>query len=150
MVQDHSTTYENMSKPSLYNFKEHITQAWLIYDVGTMSLTGGPEISISQSMFSRVFCNHHVLIVSLSNTVSFKLLVISREIEVRVEGQSENCRDIAKRVFSWVRHACRPLFLKELQHAILVAVQPWMTETGHSAWNDSDIDDGMCWPGCCR
>ena len=44
----------------------------------------------------------------------------------RIERQSEADRQLAKKVLSWITHACRPLSVEELQDAL--AVSPNMTK----------------------
>jgi hypothetical protein len=44
----------------------------------------------------------------------------------RIEQQCEADKRLAKRVLSWITHACRPLSVEELQHAL--AISPNMTE----------------------
>ena len=47
----------------------------------------------------------------------------------RIEVQEEKQKILAKRVLSWITNACRPLTLRELQHAL--SIGPNMTRMDH-------------------
>jgi len=60
----------------------------------------------------------------------------------RIERQNEDDKELAKQVFSWITHACRPLSVKELQHAL--AVMPGMTNVDPDAIIDEEILTAVC------
>jgi hypothetical protein len=60
----------------------------------------------------------------------------------RIEQQNEDDKELAKQVFSWITHACRPLSVKELQHAL--AVMPGMTSMDPDAIIDEEILTSVC------
>jgi hypothetical protein len=60
----------------------------------------------------------------------------------RIEQQNEDDKELAKQVFSWITHACRPLSIKELQHAL--AVMPGMTSMDPDAIIDEEILTSVC------
>jgi ankyrin repeat domain-containing protein 50 len=60
----------------------------------------------------------------------------------RIERQSEDDRDLAKQVISWITYAFRPLSVQELQHAL--AITPETTEMDYEAIIDEDILTSVC------
>ena len=62
----------------------------------------------------------------------------------RVEGQTENCKTLAKHVLSWIIYAYRPLTLNELQHAIAVSSDSMMTKLEPDALVDEKILTSVC------
>ncbi|KAJ7586381.1 ankyrin repeat-containing domain protein, partial [Mycena floridula] len=60
----------------------------------------------------------------------------------RIRAQTEDDRDLAFQVFSWLTYAQRPLKVRELQHAL--AVSPEMTEMDTDGVVDVDILTSVC------
>ena len=60
----------------------------------------------------------------------------------RVERQDDDCKQLAKRVLSWITYAVRPLSVKELQHAL--AVMPDTTELDPDDITDDEILTSIC------
>jgi len=60
----------------------------------------------------------------------------------RVERQDDGCKQLAKRVLSWITYAVRPLSVKELQHAL--AVMPDTTELDPDDITDDEILTSVC------
>lgn len=60
----------------------------------------------------------------------------------RIAGQMECDRMLAMQVLSWISYACRPLSLRELQHAL--AVSPEMTAMDPEAIEDELTLTSVC------
>ena len=60
----------------------------------------------------------------------------------RIERQDDNCKQLAKRVLSWIIYAVRPLSVKELQHAL--AVVPDSTNIDPDDIIDDEILTSVC------
>lgn len=60
----------------------------------------------------------------------------------RIERQSEDDRDLAKEVISWITYAFRPLSVEELQHALSITLD--MTDMDFEAIIDTDILTSVC------
>lgn len=60
----------------------------------------------------------------------------------RIRGQIESDRRLAERVLCWIVHIRRPLYVKELQHAL--AVTPQMTDMDFDAIEDELILTDVC------
>lgn len=60
----------------------------------------------------------------------------------RIVGQVECDRMLAEQVFSWISYSCRPLSLRELQHAL--AVSPEMTTMDPEAIGDELTLTSVC------
>jgi hypothetical protein len=63
------------------------------------------------------------------------------EVMERIEQQNEADRTLAKRVLSWVTHACRPLDVDELQHALAIVDG---TILDHESITDEEILTSVC------
>jgi hypothetical protein len=63
------------------------------------------------------------------------------EVMERIERQNEADRALAKRVLSWVTHACRPLNVDELQHALAVVDGAILD---HESITDEEILTSVC------
>jgi hypothetical protein len=62
----------------------------------------------------------------------------------RVEEQTENRRNLAEQVLTWVIYTYRQLSLKELQHALAVSSDLEMTKMDSSALVDETILTSVC------
>jgi hypothetical protein len=62
----------------------------------------------------------------------------------RAERQNEDCKMLAKQVFSCVIHAYRELTLEELQHALAMSFDLEMTNMEPDALVDEDILTSVC------
>src|ERR1700722_17792671 len=60
----------------------------------------------------------------------------------RVERQDDSCKELARRVLSWITYAVRPLSVKELQHAL--AVIPDTTKLDPDDITDDEILTSTC------
>jgi hypothetical protein len=60
----------------------------------------------------------------------------------RIERQDDNCKQLAKRVLSWIIYAVQPLSVKEVQHAL--AVVPGSTNIDPEDIIDDEILTSVC------
>ena len=64
------------------------------------------------------------------------------EAMARIKAQNKDAVGLAEQALSWITHACQPLSIKELQHAL--AVSPEMTSMDLEAIVDEVILTSVC------